>query len=68
MDDRHLASVSFHRVVRACEFSRLGKSVMCFAYERIVPIRRAVIPTHTLFSDSRRGSAHRQDRARKAGA
>ncbi len=67
MDDRRLANVSFPHVVRTCEFSRLGKSVMCFAYERVVPVGRVLISTHT-FSNARRDSAQRQHRQRKAGA
>jgi hypothetical protein len=68
MDDRHRACVPFPHVVRTSEFSRLGKSVIAFAYERVMPISRAMVLTHTSFPDARRDSVHRQRRARKAGA
>jgi hypothetical protein len=68
MDDRHRACVPFPHVVRTGEFSRLGKSVIAFAYERVMPISRAMIPIHTSFPDARRDSVHSRHRARKAGA
>ena len=44
MDDRRLLRpTSQPRVVRVDEFSRLGKSLLASAYERIVPLARVKI-------------------------
>jgi hypothetical protein len=44
MDDRYLLQrVSQPRIVRAGEFSRLGKSLLACAYERVVPIARVAL-------------------------
>jgi hypothetical protein len=40
MDDRHLPLHGPPRVVRTSEFSRMGKSLLASAYERVVPIAR----------------------------
>jgi hypothetical protein len=41
MDDRQLPLHGLPpRVIRASEFSRLGKSLLASAYERVVPIAR----------------------------
>ena len=41
MDDRHLPRQSLHpHIVRTSEFSRMGKSLLASAYERVVPVAR----------------------------
>lgn len=56
MDDRRLPILSCPRIVRTSEFSRLGKSLLASAYERVLPIACAVIPVNT---SSRSGTSRR---------
>jgi len=67
MDDWRPSRASNVRVVRMTEFSRLGKSLLAWTYERVVPVPRAA-----LGGDSSHGAsplqAQLRNPVRKAGA
>ena len=45
MDDRRVRRTPVElRIVRGNEFTRLGKSLLASAYERVVPIARIAVP------------------------
>jgi hypothetical protein len=68
MDDRRLPVRALHpRIIRTNEFSRLGKSLLASAYERIVPIARVALFVGPRPSATDRLDA-RQPPARKVGA
>jgi hypothetical protein len=53
MDDRYLLRRAVcPSLVRAGEFSRLGKSVLAYAYERLVPIVRVTLRSESGSSPS----------------
>lgn len=66
MDDRRLSREAHRSVVRAFEFSRLGRLMLADAYERLKPISRAQLGHVPPGDSSRRTSP--QFSTRKAGA
>ena len=67
MDDWRLSRAGYPRIVRCSEFSRLGKSLLASAYEKVFPITRVTIPVNSPSATTSQGDLPRMP-ARKARA